>query len=349
MTPPPAPPAPPLKRANILGRTPAGSEATVSRTTKKISTDSPSKEEFGAGTFNLDSNFTAALALQTRPSSPAPSSFRSEPIPLGSPTSRSVVSDVSKASYYSLPSRDPRGNAKHVYKRTTPSSSKELYPIPISPHRPLQTLMLEAGQGCTFACGDNFKTELGEHVGAKGSTRPAYASTKTKHLITFANNIRYIGTMECYTCLAVYFEISGNRLFTAHINAWHSPDTYEVSNLDLKRSPGTYWEIRKAVADRLKRHATEYGWRLKDVKLDTLKLACPQPEALGFAVPDAVVFDFLGLHRMHPIEKAHGFIIMPGARTKNGTPVGQLLKVNREAIDGITQTVLEAPPEELED
>lgn len=39
------------------------------------------------------------------------------------------------------------------------------------------------------------------------------------NLKSYDYSIRFIGTKNCATCVGVYFEITGNRLFCAHINA----------------------------------------------------------------------------------------------------------------------------------
>lgn len=133
-------------------------------------------------------------------------------------------------------------------------------------------------------------------------------ATKICHLRAYGDNVNFIGTRNCVTCVGVYFEIFGNRCFCAHINAWMSDD-----NSGEAVTPGgaTYQEINEQVYNRMRVHAEDHGWDASEYIQGSLRLVCPLPHVLGYAVQDALQ-RFLGFaRRPFTPSKQHGFMVMP--------------------------------------
>lgn len=173
-------------------------------------------------------------------------------------------------------------------------------------------LSLAPGQGGTFGYSQMVKDFKGENV---LQANPKHA--KVRHLVTFGKDVKFIGTQGCVTCVGVYFEIDSNRIFCAHINAWSQTgvDHYYVMSPARKE----WKEIREAIKGQLAEHADLHGWEALDVRVETIILTCPRMPAAGAAVV-AGICDFLGipLHRQPNVKLAHGFIVVPGARTGLG-------------------------------
>ena len=138
-------------------------------------------------------------------------------------------------------------------------------------------------------------------------------STKIRHLWSYGENVKFIGTTGCITCIGMYFEISGNRVFCAHVNAWMSDDPCS-NGID----PGSdmYKEIKTQFVKKLQKEAVEHGWSAKMVKQETLTLVTPSPEALGGAIQDAIK-EFLGMKAQPYTRWMHGFILLPEGRFKD--------------------------------
>lgn len=200
-----------------------------------------------------------------------------------------------------------------------------------------RALMLTAGQGGTFAYAGHFRNEHGKLVEYK-PLKPG--STRIRHVRSFGNGIRFIGTKDCVTCVGVYFEIEGNRIFCAHINAWYSIDPRPRPG-GLVEGSDEYHDIRAAVARRLEDHASEHGWTASSVDTDTLRLVGRYPGASGHAVPDGIM-DFFHLAESPRVDdRFYGFLIAPGVRTKNDCMAGRFLRSRWEEHDDREIEVLE--------
>lgn len=138
-------------------------------------------------------------------------------------------------------------------------------------------------------------------------------STKIRHLWSYGENFKFIGTTGCITCIGVYFEISGNRVFCAHVNAWMSD---EPESDGIETDSDMYKEIKTQFIKKLQREAAGHGWSAKMVKQETLTLITPSPDALGGAIQDAIK-EFLGMKVQPSTRWMHGFIMLPGGRFRN--------------------------------
>lgn len=117
----------------------------------------------------------------------------------------------------------------------------------------------------------------------------------------------------------------------------------------LKPETKEYDEIRAQIYFRLKNHAKNHGWDRTSVKMDTVKLVSPHPEATAFAAPDAISKDFFGLDHRIPIEFAHGFLVAPGSRNAEGRQQMLILQVEHEDWDGDRISLYYDVPDDCEE
>lgn len=172
-----------------------------------------------------------------------------------------------------------------------------------------RVLTLDPGQGGTFNFTPRIRNESGQLVtSSKGSEYHPWVPT----FEVFGSDIRFIGVKGCSTGVGVCFEITGNRLFCAHISAWPSE-----REQPLKRLEGVEFdEIEDAVAIRLQHHAQMYKWCSDDVMKDTAICTCVEVGPAGSAVI-AGINQFLGINVQTVLED-HGFIALPGERDPRG-------------------------------
>lgn len=167
---------------------------------------------------------------------------------------------------------------EYVYRRTKLLIDGQL-------HGKKKVLMLFPGEGRTFGFGNVFKDENQEDVFINGQRKHATESaSEMKHLLFYGEDVAFIGTTKCITCVGVYFEIKGNRCFCAHINVWHLGNKrLGPSDTVPRLEPITvvYDEICESITSRLERHSKEYGWTTNgphgenDSVPGTVKMVCP--------------------------------------------------------------------------
>lgn len=132
----------------------------------------------------------------------------------------------------SIPTKDPLGGS-HWFKKAQRHDSDELFRIDdTSEIRKQKALMLTTGQGGTFGYGNRFQDEHGNLL-TRDQSRSA--QSRIKHLNCYGSGTRLIGTKGCVSCLGVYFEIAGNRVFCAHSECF-----------DIK---GSSWQLSHKRAD----------------------------------------------------------------------------------------------------
>ena len=147
-------------------------------------------------------------------------------------------------------------------------------------------------------------------------------STKVRHLRSYGDGVKFIGTTGCITCIGIYFEIAGNRVFCVHVDAWMSDDTHAPAlDTDTETGNEQYQEIKVQFRRKLHDHAMNHGWDRSDVDKDTIRLASPNPEVLGRAIQHGLM-EYLRLDKYPRTEVAHGFVIAPGGRTKKNGLTG---------------------------
>lgn len=94
-----------------------------------------------------------------------------------------------------------------------------------------------------------------------------------------ATEMKHVGTDGCIATVAVYFEISGNRFFCAHLDFWHKSGEKDI--MVLPKLTETQAEIMKAdLKTRLAEHAARHGWTAKDVDLTTVQMVSPYPHSV---------------------------------------------------------------------
>lgn len=109
-----------------------------------------------------------------------------------------------------------------------------------------------------------------------------------------------------------------------------------------------YKEAVREVAERMRRHSNEHGWKPKDVIQSTLRFVCPYREFAGQAVA-AGIESFLGIedHDYRRIKEAHGFVIAPGSGDAD-TSRGQLfMKMGETTIMGRRIPTFQDSPAEI--
>lgn len=282
------------------------------------------------------------LDLPEKPSPPL--SFISDRNPAEWRALRTRTSQDSILSFYSEKFKDPRGQPRHYLKSPNPEALKRSKKQIDKSYDHPRMLMLEAGQGGTFGYGRSYVTEKRREV--SGNERWTHPDNM-KHLTFFGRNIRFIGTVKCVSCVAVYFEIKGGRFFCAHINTWHDSKSFFVDNLE----PGSpaQKKIAFALFDRFEKYPDEYDWTWEDAKPKTLFMVCPEPDAQARVVPE-VVQAFLRLDHTPRLHHGHGFIIQPGYPGPDGRSIGLTLEVGwgTRRSDKKRVYVRDAVPEEFE-
>lgn len=160
----------------------------------------------------------------------------------------------------------------------------------------------------TFAYGMIFKD-------ASGHNRPLSEAKEEQqpHIRSYGVDVQFIGTRWCITCLGVYFELGGNRVFCAHVNAWESSDPSR--EWELPTGGPDYRKMKNAFVQRLKAHSRKFGWGPSDVYRQSLILVSAQPGTCGYALEDGLK-EFLGLAERPETMTQHGFIIAPGKKQR---------------------------------
>lgn len=312
--------------------------------------EGPKSNKLGTGDPTGKSKDTRSLALRPGKAKPPGSGILATPsqptsllsLPARVQDRRSQDSQRSDLSTKGEFTRDPLGQPKYHRSPREPNENGEAYKELMKrikeAYGQSRALMLEAGQGGTFRFGKSYVTEDGNKI--FGDKLPTNFSN-TKHLTFFGRSIDVIATTGCVSCTSVYFELTGNRFFAAHINTWHDDRTFYVPK--MRPQTTEYNEIKKEVYDRLVKHSEEFGWSYKDVILETLKVHCPEPQAQAYAVLD-VLKDFLQLEKRPPILQAHGFVIIPSESTRKGGPCGLPLFVEWKKEAGtLTQYIDKFP------
>jgi len=111
------------------------------------------------------------------------------------------------------------------------------------------------------------------------------------------------------TCVGVYFALSDNRCFCAHINTSIPDDGggYRRS-CNEREGEATKQEVLKL----LQRCAKNYDWDAKDARIGTMVISCPEQRygivrATGWWAIEAIK-EFLGLSEVD-VEKQWGFVV----------------------------------------
>lgn len=121
----------------------------------------------------------------------------------------------------------------------------------------------------------------------------------------------YIGTSNCDTCVAVYFEMGDNLCFCAHLNFG------VFGGGELVQPPGNEAEdMIKHIYKMFGEYQKRQGWRVDSVKKETLVIVSPGlNQGPGVAVKIGIL-RYFGLREDDPritiSDKAHGFVVKPG-------------------------------------
>lgn len=202
--------------------------------------------------------------------------------------------------------------------------------------------MLYPGQGGTFGYSNAFWNENGKKVHINGSYENAKNDTsKTKHLLWYGNgvDVQMIGTTGCISCLGVYFELRGNRVFCAHINALNHDGVKRKPRIQPKSAE--YYQMKEMINRRFRAVSERDGWTKADYLSGTLTLVCPNDGLAAYAVAEAIN-EFLEANE--PIEDSPGFIFTPGFSTGPNGPLGTILLESEREGDWKRY---EAVPEEV--
>lgn len=202
--------------------------------------------------------------------------------------------------------------------------------------------MLYPGQGGTFGYSNAFRNESGKVVHINGSYQNAKNDkSKMKHLLWYGNgaDVQMIGTTGCISCLGVYFELRGNRVFCAHINALNHDGVKRKPRIQPKSAE--YYQMKEMINRRFRAVSERDGWTKADYLSNTLTLVCPNDELAAYAVAEAIN-EFLDAKQ--PVEDSPGFIFTPGFSTGPNGPLGTILLESEREGDWKRY---EAMPEEV--
>lgn len=146
--------------------------------------------------------------------------------------------------------------------------------------------------------------------------REKYGGTFSNYALTSP-----IGTRNCLTCVGVYFPVSDQECFVAHINAAVIPEDY----LDYKDEYGNNYMtprdcesaeeeegIRNMVSEKLKQAAKAGGWKATGVDRTGVIVVCSEYDGeakVGKVVVQAIR-NFLGMgDELKVHDQCHGFVV----------------------------------------